>query len=340
MWWLRQFARHLLGPLFAPVRDLWWSVFAFNERTAAVWLAAYLLLAFAVYFAARPAAPLWRGFSGYLLPKEIYAHPSARSDLLYFAIDKALFCWALGSLVVSGQLVTEAILRRWPAPPTNGRGALWAEGVLTLAVFIAFDLGAFIWHLLTHRLPVLWAFHRVHHSVEVLTPLSNYREHPVDSLGRTACQGVLIGVAQAGLSHLLPGARPLQFLGLNAVALPFFFFANARHSHVQVHFGARLSHLFSSPAQHQCHHGIAPEHVDVNFGLGLSVWDWLLGTLYIPAAHERISYGLIGEQRPFPTLVSMYLRPFADAWHAAVEPAAQAPGGDAAASALHTPPSS
>lgn len=338
MGWLRHFARHLLGPFFAPLRDLFWSVFAFTERTAAAWLAAYLLLAFAVYLSSQRSEPLWRGFVRYLFPKEVYAHPSARADVLYFVVDKALFCWALGGIAVSGHLVTERLLRRWPAAPAASGSALWAEVVLTFAVFLAFDFGAFSWHLLTHRLPVLWAFHRVHHAVEVLTPLSNYREHPVDSLGRSAFQGVLIGVVQASLVHLLPGARPLHVFGLNAVYLPFLFFANARHSHVQVHFGARLSRFFSSPAQHQCHDGVAPEHVDVNFGLALSVWDWLLGTLYIPKARERISYGLIGEQRPFPTLSTMYLRPFADAWRAAV--GAREPGGDATASGAPAPPSS
>ena len=323
---LRESARHLLGPLFAPVRDLFWSAFAMTERTTAVWLAAYLLVAFAVYLASQRLSgePPWRGFWRYLFPTEIYAHPSARADSWYFAVNKVLFCCGLGTFALSGDLVTERLLRAWPAPARSG-GALWAAALLTVAVFVAFDFGAFFWHLLSHRIPVIWAFHRVHHSVEVLTPLSNYREHPVDALGRTLFQGALVGVTQAALVHLFPGARPLEAFGLNAVYLPFFFFANARHSHVWVSYGARLSRIFSSPAQHQCHHGIAPEHVDVNFGLALSVWDWLWGTLYVPQGHHRVVYGLIGEQRPFPTIVSMYLLPFRDAWLAARDASALSP---------------
>lgn len=321
---LRESARHLLGPLFAPVRDLFWSAFAFTERTAVVWIAAYVVLALAVYLCSqrRSGEKVLPGFVRYLFPREIYRHPSARVDNLFFAVDKVLFCWALGTFALSGDLVTERLLRFWPAQPAGSSGAFWPTMVTTVAVFVAFDFGAFFWHLLSHRHKVLWAFHRVHHSVEVLTPLSNYREHPIDALGRALFQGALVGAAQGALVHLLPGAQPLQVRGLNVVYLPFFLFANARHSHVWISFGRRLSHVFSSPAQHQCHHGIAPEHVDVNFGLSLSVWDWLWGTLYIPQGHDRVVYGLIGEQRPFPTMASIYLRPFRDAWLAVQRPTA------------------
>jgi len=96
--------------------------------------------------------------------------------------------------------------------------------------------------------------------------------------------------------------------------VPFFIFANARHSHVWLSFGPFWSRIFSSPAQHQCHHGTAPEHIDVNYGLVLSIWDGMAGTLYVPRGKEDVRYGLVGERRPFPTVRSMYLSPFRDAW--------------------------
>jgi hypothetical protein len=40
----------------------------------------------------------------------------------------------------------------------------------------------------------------------------------------------------------------------------------------------------------------------------------MAGTLYVPRDRERVRYGLIGEHRPFPTVLSMYVRPFQDAW--------------------------
>ncbi|GAC1545947.1 MAG: sterol desaturase family protein [Myxococcales bacterium] len=306
--------RQLLGAAYEPVRDLFWSVFAFTERTTIVWIASYVLIALFVYVRNErdKNEPLLRGFVRYLFPRELYAHPSAKADYLYFVVDKVLFVAALGALGVSGALVARKLLAVFPVPAQAPR--LWASAVLTVFAFVAFDFGAFLWHFLTHRVPVLWAFHRVHHAVEVLTPISNYRDHPVDTLGRSVVQGVCVGVVQAAVMHLIPSARPLEVAGENVLYVPFFIFANARHSHVWLSFGDFWSRVFSSPAQHQCHHGIAPEHIDVNYGLVLSIWDGIAGTLYVPRGKEQVRYGLVGERRPFPTVRSMYLLPFRDAW--------------------------
>lgn len=307
-------ARKLLGPVFAPVRDLFWSVFAFTERTAVVWLAVYVALAFAVFVRRerKPEEPLGRGFLRYLLPAEIYRHPSAKADCAFFVVEKILAVAALGVLSVSASWVAQSLLRAFPAAPQPPR--LWACLLLTAASLLAYDFASFLWHYLTHRIPVLWAFHRVHHAAERLTPLSNYREHPVDSQGRALFQAGLIGATQAAVIHLLPSARPLELWGQNLLYVPFYVFINARHSHVWLSFGPFWERIVSSPAQHQCHHGTAPEHIDVNYGFVFSIWDRLFGTLYVPAGRETVRYGLVGEERPFPTVLSMYVRPFGDAW--------------------------
>ena len=306
--------RRLLGVAYEPVRDLFWSVFSFTERTAVVWIASYLLIAFFVYARTErdKSEPLLRGFWRYLFPRDVYTHPSAKADYLYFVVDKILFVAALGTLGLSGDIVTRKLLAVFPAPVELPR--LWGSVVLTIAAFLAFDFGGFFSHFLMHRVKVLWAFHRLHHAVEVLTPISNYRDHPVETLGRALVQGVFVGIVQAVMIHLVPSARPLDVAGENMLYVPFFIFANVRHSHVWLSFGTFWSRIFSSPAQHQCHHGTAPEHIDVNYGLVLSIWDWMAGSLYVPRGKEQVRYGLVGEQRPFPTLGSMYLRPFRDAW--------------------------
>jgi sterol desaturase/sphingolipid hydroxylase (fatty acid hydroxylase superfamily) len=307
-------ARELLGPAYEPLRNLFWSVFALTERTAIPWIAVYVLVALFVYLRSErdSSTSLVHGFVAYLFPRELYAHRSAKADYTYFVVDKVLFAGALGALAVSASWVTDRLLDVFPVQQTTP--TLRASGVLTLAAFIAFDFAAFLWHLLTHRVPILWAFHRVHHAVEVLTPISNYRDHPIDTLGRSLFQGAFTGAVQAAVLHILPSARPLEVAGQNLLYVPFFVLANARHSHVWLSFGAFWSRIFSSPAQHQCHHGTAPEHIDVNYGLVLSIWDWLAGTLYVPRGREKVDYGLIGEQQPFPTVLSMYVRPFRDAW--------------------------
>jgi sterol desaturase/sphingolipid hydroxylase (fatty acid hydroxylase superfamily) len=54
--------------------------------------------------------------------------------------------------------------------------------MFTLGMGVAFDFARYLSHRLHHRIPVLWEFHKVHHSAEVLTVFSNYRNHPVETM--------------------------------------------------------------------------------------------------------------------------------------------------------------
>jgi sterol desaturase/sphingolipid hydroxylase (fatty acid hydroxylase superfamily) len=75
-----------------------------------------------------------------------------------------------------------------------------------------------------------------------------------------------------------------------------------------------LSHILSSPAQHQIHHGSEPRHFDKNFGLMFSLWDWIAGTLYVPRAVEQVRFGLSGrEHEEYNSLWRLYSLPFVKA---------------------------
>ena len=50
---------------------------------------------------------------------------------------------------------------------------------MTVTLFLAYELGYWLNHYVPHRVPFLWEFHKVHHSATVLTPLTNFRVHPV-----------------------------------------------------------------------------------------------------------------------------------------------------------------
>ena len=69
-----------------------------------------------------------------------------------------------------------------------------------------------------------------------------------------------------------------------------------------------------SPAQHHIHHSTAEEHIDRNFGVALSVWDWIFGTLCHSKTGEQLNYGLSGTKLTNPyTLKSLYFDPFQEA---------------------------
>ena len=104
-------------------------------------------------------------------------------------------CFALVNQALYGVLVTGAALgadraaeaiagaagRLGVAPPGLAFGPLAAAALLA-ALFVARDFGVFAAHALQHRVPLLWAFHKVHHTTTALTPLSALRAHPVDDV--------------------------------------------------------------------------------------------------------------------------------------------------------------
>ena len=124
-------ARQFLGANYEPARDFFWSLFALSERTTAAWIACYLLLALLVFARdeRRPGEAFLAGFRRYLFPKEVYAHPSARADFVYFAGEKVLFFVALETLAVSGDLVTVRLLQAAQLERVPDRELHFVQGV-------------------------------------------------------------------------------------------------------------------------------------------------------------------------------------------------------------------
>ena len=179
------------------------------------------------------------------------------------------------------------------------------------------DLGVFVTHYFQHKNPVLWHFHKVHHSAEVLTPITLYRMHPID-LAFTALATSVLGGMALGLFFYLSGKTPDEYtvFGVNIVFFLFYIFGyNLRHSHIWFSYPRWLSHILVSPAQHQIHHSIEPKHMDRNLGLVFALWDWLFGTLYVPKGYEKIEYGISKkEKNPFNSVWELYVSPFRWAW--------------------------
>ena len=179
---------------------------------------------------------------------------------------------------------------------------LWSPTLITAAysisLFVFDDWSRYHWHRLQHRLPLLWHFHRIHHSAEVLTPLTLYRTHPVDILGGQLrlilSRGFVIGLFLALFGSELSvweilGAEALGFL-FNALG------ANLRHSHHWLHFGP-FECMFISPAAHQIHHSADPGDFDTNFGACFSIWDRIGGSYRDPRQQRPVSrFGLLSEQ--------------------------------------------
>lgn len=187
----------------------------------------------------------------------------------------------------------------------------------SVTVFIAFDFGSYVAHYLSHKVPILWEFHKVHHSAAVLTPLTVMRVHPVNFLVKSSVPAVTAGIVTGIFAYVLaeePRSSTFLVIGFFNVSIITFatnIFANLRHSHLWLSFGPILSHILSSPAQHQIHHSIEPRHVDRNLGNVLSFWDWMFGTLYVPRTKESFEIGLKdGEHQFYSDIATLYVLPF------------------------------
>lgn len=152
---------------------------------------------------------------------------------------------------------------------------LWVRAGLYLVVA---DFTNYWIHRLGHSSTFLWAFHQVHHSVDQLTMMALYRTHPVDSWLRT-----LIFPA---LFMFLLGIPPAVWLPLSIL-----WDVNLNLSHLEVNWTyGPFKWIFVSPVFHSVHHGTEGRNHQVNFGMGLSIWDTIFGT----ADHTSQRPGVVG----------------------------------------------
>ena len=257
-------------------------------------------------------------FFRYCFPGRIYAHRSALVDYRYYVVSRLFHAFGLMPLLLAAPAVAgattaglEHLLGSVPAPESPpGMGV---RTLYTLAVVVAFDLGVFVAHYLQHRVPVLWEFHKVHHSAQVLTPITVYRMHPVDDMFAGTCVALVVGAMAGTFVWALGG--PVGELLVQGVNLGLFVFYvlgyNLRHSHVWLSYPRWLSWLLISPAQHQIHHSRARVHFDRNFGFVLSIWDRFTNTLHVPTQRESLEFGLGGgEDEDYDSVTALYLLPF------------------------------
>lgn len=287
-----------------------------GERTHWVYLVAGLLaavLSYALYYRTQQTD---RNFFRWAFPKSIYFHRSAWLDYTHFLLRPLWLVLIFGPLMISSTYIAEGVtvLLEFGIGPRPVQIPGITGGIIyTIMLFLAFDFGQFISHYLAHRIWFLWEFHKVHHSAQVLVPLTAYRFHPLDDVFTSSTTAIMMGLCK-GVFFWWWAVEPEPFLLWGTdIGLLLFYIAgyNLRHTHMWLPFPVSISHIFMSPAQHQLHHSKAKRHWDKNMGMVLSLWDWMFGTLYVPKEKEEIHFGLAGdEDEDYQTLLKMYWVPF------------------------------
>ncbi|MBI1339898.1 hypothetical protein GC169_06770 [bacterium] len=258
---------------------------------------------------------------GFIFPAKMYLSRSSLVDLKIYIANHFVSFKAAGVKLVSISAIaaaTASVLEPVLGGLALDGQAFWALALCALMMAMANDFATYVTHRLTHENKALWPFHRVHHSAEVLTPLTLYRKHPVYSFISSLIQPLIAGPVIGVIAVVFDQHGVWTIMGVNAVYMMFNFVgANLRHSHIWIEFGPVLSRVFISPAMHQIHHSIDPKHYDRNYGEVFALWDWMFGTIYIPNGREEISFGVVDNPgatgaspaQPHPTLKDAYLEP-------------------------------
>jgi sterol desaturase/sphingolipid hydroxylase (fatty acid hydroxylase superfamily) len=291
-------------------------------------------LALTIGIALRAAVPRRRGrkprpgaILRALLPRRLIRSASGRADIGWMLFGTLFAGTAIGWALLSSDRITAATAAWLVAHFGAGFGAGIGAGhplplpgwlastIMTVAIFIAYEFAYWFDHWLCHRVPALWAFHKVHHGADSLSPLTNFRVHPVDTILFYNIAAILMGVTAALVNHLL-GRQIAMFdiRGANLlVHVSTITLSYLQHSHLWVRFGPRGGRILLGPAHHQIHHSTDPRHFNRNLGGALALWDRLFGTFHMPGEkRETLRFGVDGMPDPHGAITPVFL-PFGEA---------------------------
>jgi sterol desaturase/sphingolipid hydroxylase (fatty acid hydroxylase superfamily) len=168
---------------------------------------------------------------------------------------------------------------------------------LLMALVVA-DFGLSMLHWLSHRVPLLWRLHAIHHGSTRLYGFNGLVRHPlhqVIDLAIGTLPLVLAGMPQ-NIAILLGLAISIQLI--------------LQHSNVDYQLGPFESWL-SVGKLHHMHHVNWGKEGDVNFGLFLTVWDRLLGTLQTTSPRPVTAVDMGVDEPNFPTrFIDQIVKPF------------------------------
>ena len=156
--------------------------------------------------------------------------------------------------------------------------------VAVVLAFIILDFAVWLEHLVSHKWPILWRIHRMHHADTGFDVTTALRFHPLEIVLSMVWKAVVIVLLGA------PAIAVLVFeIVLNGMAM--FNHANAK---LPLWLDRILRKVVVTPDMHRVHHSAVPQETDSNYGFNFSFWDRLFGT-YIAqpkAGHDDMIVGL------------------------------------------------
>ncbi len=157
--------------------------------------------------------------------------------------------------------------------------AAWAKPA---AAILLLDYTLYLWHRLTHHVPLLWRFHRVHHLDREMDASTALRFH----FGE-----ITLSVAFRAAQIWVIGPTPAVYLAWQTFLILCILFHHA-NIRMPLAFEKRLAIVLVTPRLHGIHHSTRPDEVNSNWSSGLTVWDWLHCTLRTGVPQASIEIGV------------------------------------------------
>jgi sterol desaturase/sphingolipid hydroxylase (fatty acid hydroxylase superfamily) len=159
--------------------------------------------------------------------------------------------------------------------------------VQLLIFFLILDFVQWFTHILLHKYPFLWRFHQIHHSVKEMGFAAHLRYHWMENIFYKPLKtfGVMI----------LGGFEPEQAYIVHFFAIAIGHF---NHANIKITWGP-LKYFLNNPVMHLYHHAhdLPTGKFGVNFGISLSLWDYIFKTYYIPEDSGSIKLGFEGDEK-------------------------------------------
>ena len=165
--------------------------------------------------------------------------------------------------------------------------ALWIQ---LLVFFVVTDFIQWFTHVQLHKYEFLWRFHKVHHSVEEMGFAAHLRYHWMENIFYTPMKYIVV--------MLFFGFEPASAFVVYYLSIAI---GHLNHANIKLTYGP-LKYIFNNPVMHLWHHSYAlpdDRKKGVNFGISLSIWDYIFGTSYIPEDSGTIRLGFPGMEK-FP----------------------------------------
>ncbi len=160
---------------------------------------------------------------------------------------------------------------------------MWTQ---LLIFFVILDFVQWFTHVLLHKYSFLWRFHKIHHSVKEMGFAAHLRYHWMENIFYKPLK--TIGIM------ILGGFEPEQAYIVHFAAIAI---GHLNHANIKITWGP-LKYILNNPVMHLYHHSytLPKGAFGVNFGISLSLWDYIFKTHHIPEDSGTIPLGFPGDQ--------------------------------------------